>query len=264
MKLSTPHPRPNKHTPQTIPLEFPVHRPSRRKRAVEMTGLWKAWKAKNRLPPLSTSPLEISPRARFPHSHSSGDEADGKVENQQQVSHFPIAQSLSLKAKKTTTSSGGLSPSARAGAPRLPPPRHLTTSVTFIGEATRFVESLSTAWRDGEIRPTHRRQSTGPRSWRTRIDPFESVWPVVERWLEDRPDANAKELFHRLQSEMSAPFEQGQLRTLQRRVKEWRTAIARRLVLSGGVEAEHSAPATEQTYATDDSAGVPRPSTITT
>jgi hypothetical protein len=28
-----------------------------------MTGLWKAWKAKSRLTPLSTSPLEISPKA---------------------------------------------------------------------------------------------------------------------------------------------------------------------------------------------------------
>jgi len=35
----------------------------RRKRAVEMAGLWKAWKAKGRLPPLSTSPLGISPSA---------------------------------------------------------------------------------------------------------------------------------------------------------------------------------------------------------
>jgi hypothetical protein len=104
-------------------------------------------------------------------------------------------------------------------------------------ELNRFVESLSTAWRDGEIRPTHRKQSTGPRTWRTRVDPFESVWPVVERWLEERPDANAKGLFHRLQTEMSVSFERGQLRTLQRRVKEWRTAIARQLVLGCGVEA---------------------------
>ena len=29
---------------------------------VEMPGLWKAWKAKGRLPTLSTSPLEISPK----------------------------------------------------------------------------------------------------------------------------------------------------------------------------------------------------------
>lgn len=60
---------------------------------------------------------------------------------------------------------------------------------------------------------------------------------MVERWLDERPDANAKELFYRLQTELSVSFDPGQLRTLQRRVKEWRTAIARRLVLSAGVEA---------------------------
>jgi len=55
---------------------------------------------------------------------------------------------------------------------------------------------------------------------------------------DERPDANAKELFHRLQTELSMSFDPGQLRTLQRRVKEWRTAIARRLVLGSEVEAE--------------------------
>jgi len=105
----------------------------------------------------------------------------------------------------------------------------------------RFVENLATAWHDGEIRPTHRKQSTEPRMWRTRIDPFESVWPVVEQWLDERPDANAKELFHRLQTELSMSFDPGQLRTLQRRVKEWRTAIARRLVLGSEVETEQFA-----------------------
>ena len=108
-------------------------------------------------------------------------------------------------------------------------------------ELNRFVENLSTAWRDGEIRPTHRKQSTGPRTWRTRVDPFESVWPVVEQWLDERPDANAKGLFHRLQTELSMSFDPGQLRTLQRRVKEWRTAIAHRLVLGSDVEAEELA-----------------------
>jgi hypothetical protein len=104
-------------------------------------------------------------------------------------------------------------------------------------ELKRFVGNLATAWRDGEIRPTHRKQSTGPRTWRTRVDPFESVWPVVEQWLDERPDANAKDLFHRVQTELSMSFEPGQLRTLQRRVKEWRTAIARRVVLGSDVEA---------------------------
>jgi hypothetical protein len=112
-------------------------------------------------------------------------------------------------------------------------------------ELSRFVESLSTAWRAGEARPTHRKQSAGPRPWRTRIDPFESAWPIVERWLNEQPDATAKELFQRLQTQMLMPFEPGQLRTLQRRVKEWRTAIARRLVLGGGDEAEHPSAAGE-------------------
>ena len=112
-------------------------------------------------------------------------------------------------------------------------------------ELSRFVESLSTAWRAGEACPTHRKQSAGPQPWRTRIDPFEGAGPIVERWLNEQPDATAKELFQRLQTQMLMPFEPGQLRTLQRRVKEWRTAIARRLVLGGGDEAEHPSAAGE-------------------
>ena len=104
-------------------------------------------------------------------------------------------------------------------------------------ELSRFVESLSTAWRNGEVRPTHRKHSTGPRSWRTRPDPFHSAWPMIEQWLNDQPDATAKELFQRLQTQMSEPFQPGQLRTLQRRVRDWRTAIARRLVLGSDTEA---------------------------
>jgi hypothetical protein len=105
-------------------------------------------------------------------------------------------------------------------------------------ELSGFVASLSTVWRDGEVRPTHRKRTTGPRSYRTRVDPFESVWPRIQRWLNEQPDATAKTLFQRLQDETPMPFAPGQLRTLQRRVKEWRTAIARRLVLGAGDEGE--------------------------
>jgi hypothetical protein len=105
-------------------------------------------------------------------------------------------------------------------------------------ELSRFVESLSTAWRDGEVRATHRKQATGPRAWRTRVDPFQDVWPLVEEWLNEQPDATAKALFQRLQTQMPTPFAPGQLRTLQRRVREWRTAIARQLVLGAGDRAE--------------------------
>lgn len=94
----------------------------------------------------------------------------------------------------------------------------------------RFVDSLSTAWKAGEVRPTHRKAKTEPRAWRTRADPFNKTWPMVERWLDEQPVANAKELLQRLQ-ESDPTISDSHLRTLQRRVRAWRTAVARRLVV---------------------------------
>lgn len=114
-------------------------------------------------------------------------------------------------------------------------------------ELSRLVQSLSTAWREGEVRPTHRKRAGGPRAWRTRRDPFEQVWPLAEQWLNEQPDASAKDLFGRLQAQALEPFAPGQLRTLQRRVKQWRTEIARQLVFGSGFEtAERPDVPTEQ------------------
>lgn len=114
-------------------------------------------------------------------------------------------------------------------------------------DLNRFVKSLSTAWREGEVRPTHRKTADGPRAWRTRVDPFEDAWALVEEWLNQQPDATAKELFYRLQEQAPNQFAAGQLRTLQRRVKEWRTEIARQLVVGSGLEtAERPDVPTEQ------------------
>jgi len=104
-----------------------------------------------------------------------------------------------------------------------------------------FGASLATAWRDGEVRPTPRKRVSGPRPWGTRRDPFEKVWLVVEEWLNEPPDANAKDLFLRLQASTAEVFPPGQRRTLQRRVKPWRSEIARRRVLGVGQEAEKKA-----------------------
>ena len=94
----------------------------------------------------------------------------------------------------------------------------------------RFVESLATAWKAGEVRPTHRKPTTEPRRWRTRLDPFADTWALVEQWLNEQPDANAKELLQRLrQADPTIP--DNLLRTLQRRVGEWRIMVARRLVV---------------------------------
>ena len=47
------------------------------------------------------------------------------------------------------------------------------------GELDQFLKSLSTAWHDGEVRPTHRKEAKPRRDWRTREDPFEKVWPRI-------------------------------------------------------------------------------------
>ena len=96
----------------------------------------------------------------------------------------------------------------------------------------RFLASLSTLWRSGEVRPTHQRAAKARRYWRTRADPFAEVWPEVLVWLEGEPGSTAKELFCRLQVRYPGAIQDGQLRTLQRRVKAWRHQAALRLVLA--------------------------------
>jgi hypothetical protein len=96
-----------------------------------------------------------------------------------------------------------------------------------------FLAALPQLWRDGEARPTHRTKRASPRTWRTRADPFKDVWPEMLGRLQDEPDATAKELFERLRRDHPGDFQPGQLRTLQRRVREWRHAMARELIYAG-------------------------------
>jgi hypothetical protein len=60
------------------------------------------------------------------------------------------------------------------------------------------------------------------RDWRTRPDVFLEVWPELEAKLEVNPGLQAKTLFADLQRRFPGHFADGQLRTLQRRVKRWR------------------------------------------
>ncbi len=59
-------------------------------------------------------------------------------------------------------------------------------------------------------------------TWRTREDPFAEVWNGVEKKLEHNPGLQAKTLFEDLQRRYPGELADGQLRTLQRRVKAWR------------------------------------------
>lgn len=61
-----------------------------------------------------------------------------------------------------------------------------------------------------------------PRSYRTRQDPFEEHWCQVEAMLEAAPELEAKALFGWLCEQYPGVYQEGQLRTFQRRANEWR------------------------------------------
>lgn len=63
-----------------------------------------------------------------------------------------------------------------------------------------------------------------PHDWRTRLDPFEDVWSEIEPLLTESPALQAKTIFEHLQRCHPGRFAEGQLRTLQRRLKHWRAA----------------------------------------
>ena len=99
-------------------------------------------------------------------------------------------------------------------------------------DVSTFLATLSTAWKAGEVRPTHRKEARTTHWWRTRADPFEHAWPVVEGWLASEPTVTAKELMDRLAAMVPDTYAgNAQLRTLQRRVKAWRAEKAKDLIL---------------------------------
>lgn len=65
-------------------------------------------------------------------------------------------------------------------------------------------------------------QSKPERRWRTREDPFQEIWMQVRCMLEINPGLEAKTLFEWLQGQYPGRYCDGQLRSFQRRVKQWR------------------------------------------
>jgi hypothetical protein len=64
---------------------------------------------------------------------------------------------------------------------------------------------------------------TKPRGWRTRKNPFSKEdWSFIEAKLQESPALEAKTLFDMLQEARPGLYGEGQLRTLQRHIKQWR------------------------------------------
>ena len=60
------------------------------------------------------------------------------------------------------------------------------------------------------------------REYRTREDPFTEDWPRLREMLRQAPALEGKALFEWLMADRPGRYEPGQMRTLQRRIKQWR------------------------------------------
>ena len=60
------------------------------------------------------------------------------------------------------------------------------------------------------------------RNWRTRKDPFEEAWPEIEEMLNVMPELHAFTLFQFLQEKYPQQYPDGQRRTFERRVSNWK------------------------------------------
>ena len=67
-------------------------------------------------------------------------------------------------------------------------------------------------------------ESDKPHTWRTRKDPFADSWDEIESMLEINASLEAKTIFEDFQRRYPGRFADGQLRTLQRRIKIWRAS----------------------------------------
>ena len=90
--------------------------------------------------------------------------------------------------------------------------------VTLAAKAGMTEKTARKYLRSGQL-PSQMKEA---RDWRTREDPFATVWPELKARLEQAPRLEALTLFEDLQQRYPGTFEDGQLRTLQRRVRAWR------------------------------------------
>jgi hypothetical protein len=113
----------------------------------------------------------------------------------------------------------------------------------------QFLSGLRTAWQDGEVRPTAQPKQKVKRL-RPGADPYAAVTVQLQEWFAAEPWRTSRELLERLQTEQPGSYPDGQLRTLQRRMKVWRRTMAHRLVFG--------ATSPETTAASDAATGTGR------
>ena len=107
-------------------------------------------------------------------------------------------------------------------------PRQVRSLMEFLGKGKPLYVA---ATRSGMTEKTARKYrglggipGRQPRTYRTRKDPFEAVWPEIEKLLAASPGLEGVTIFDTLRLREDVSFGDGQLRTLQRRIRRWRAS----------------------------------------
>lgn len=91
--------------------------------------------------------------------------------------------------------------------------------LAFAARKTGMDEKTARKYREAKRLPS---EQVIPRSWRTRKDPFEEIWPLVEQQLQQDSKLQAITLFRWIQDQKPGKFPDSQRRTFERKVRNWR------------------------------------------
>ena len=109
----------------------------------------------------------------------------------------------------------------------------LPTEIRFDVDACSAANPVSEDASSEPVPASRRRYRTGPqmrkplatRTYRTRPDRFVAVWCHIEQWLADDAGRTGRDALRELQRRYPGVYPDTHLRTLQRRVKEWRARM---------------------------------------
>jgi hypothetical protein len=91
----------------------------------------------------------------------------------------------------------------------------------------RFLRNLQLLWQESQPLPEPKQKRRYTPRRRTL---FAEHQEQIEQWLESESNTHAAEILRRLMALAPGSYHEGQLRSMERRVKEWRTARAERLL----------------------------------
>jgi hypothetical protein len=113
-------------------------------------------------------------------------------------------------------------PKVRLASRCIAQPEHVTANLTEEQKSPEKAGIEEEVKKQKKRRYRRTAKTRAPRTWRTRKDPFERVSDELRQELAAFPQRTAKSMLAELQDRYPGRFTISQLRTLQRRVKQWR------------------------------------------